>query len=70
MKVTGEGRIKESITRKRQASSIASVGSTCGLNLKIPGEYRSRSETVREQRGNDFKQINSHLYILTASSLL
>lgn len=38
VKVTGEGRIKESITRKRQASSLASVGSTCGLNLKIPGE--------------------------------
>lgn len=38
MKVTGEGRIRESITRKRQASSLASVGSTCGLNLKIPGE--------------------------------
>lgn len=40
VKVTGEGRIKESITRKRQASSIASVGSTCGLNLKIPGEKK------------------------------
>uniref|UniRef100_A0A8C6V1W3 Filamin C, gamma a (actin binding protein 280) n=1 Tax=Neogobius melanostomus TaxID=47308 RepID=A0A8C6V1W3_9GOBI len=39
VKVTGEGRIKESITRKRQASSIASVGSTCGLNLKIPGNW-------------------------------
>lgn len=38
VKVTGEGRIKESITRKRQASSLASVGSTCGLNLKIPGK--------------------------------
>lgn len=38
VKVTGEGRIRESITRKRQASSLASVGSTCGLNLKIPGE--------------------------------
>uniref|UniRef100_A0A3Q3T1Q1 Filamin-C-like n=1 Tax=Mastacembelus armatus TaxID=205130 RepID=A0A3Q3T1Q1_9TELE len=38
VKVTGEGRIKESITRKRQASSLASVGSTCGLNLKIPGD--------------------------------
>uniref|UniRef100_A0A8C5N1M7 Filamin-C-like n=1 Tax=Gouania willdenowi TaxID=441366 RepID=A0A8C5N1M7_GOUWI len=36
VKMTGEGRMKESITRKRQASSIASVGSTCGLNLKIP----------------------------------
>lgn len=43
VKVTGEGRIRESITRKRQASSLASVGSTCGLNLKIPGEYTSHS---------------------------
>uniref|UniRef100_A0A8C5TKK6 FLNC n=1 Tax=Malurus cyaneus samueli TaxID=2593467 RepID=A0A8C5TKK6_9PASS len=38
VKVTGEGRIKESITRRRQAPSIATVGSTCDLNLKIPGE--------------------------------
>ncbi|XP_030622681.1 filamin-C-like isoform X2 [Chanos chanos] len=38
VKVTGEGRMKESITRKRQAASIASIGSTCDLNLKIPGE--------------------------------
>lgn len=29
--------MKESITRKRQAPSIATVGSTCDLNLKIPG---------------------------------
>uniref|UniRef100_A0A674D179 Filamin C n=1 Tax=Salmo trutta TaxID=8032 RepID=A0A674D179_SALTR len=36
VKVTGEGRMKESITRKRTAPSIASVGSACGLNLKIP----------------------------------
>lgn len=55
VKVTGEGRIKESITRKRQASSIASVGSTCGLNLKIPGEFRSQREEVREQRSTILK---------------
>ncbi|XP_029350559.1 filamin-A-like isoform X9 [Echeneis naucrates] len=36
VKVFGEGRMKESITRKRQAPSIATVGSTCDLNLKIP----------------------------------
>ncbi|XP_066504550.1 filamin-C isoform X2 [Hoplias malabaricus] len=36
VKVTGEGRMKESITRRRQAPSIATVGSTCDLNLKIP----------------------------------
>lgn len=40
MKVLGEGRMKESITRKRQAPSIATVGSTCDLNLKIPGETK------------------------------
>lgn len=38
VKVFGDGRMKESITRKRQAPSIATVGSTCDLNLKIPGE--------------------------------
>lgn len=38
VKVQGEGRMKESITRRRQAPSIATVGSTCDLNLKIPGE--------------------------------
>uniref|UniRef100_A0A3B3Y6N3 Calponin-homology (CH) domain-containing protein n=1 Tax=Poecilia mexicana TaxID=48701 RepID=A0A3B3Y6N3_9TELE len=47
VKVTGEGRIKESITRKRQASSIASVGSTCGLNLKIPAESGSQAMTAQ-----------------------
>uniref|UniRef100_A0A8D3CQE7 Filamin C, gamma b (actin binding protein 280) n=1 Tax=Scophthalmus maximus TaxID=52904 RepID=A0A8D3CQE7_SCOMX len=39
VKVFGDGRMKESITRKRQASSIATVGSTCDLNLKIPGNW-------------------------------
>lgn len=40
VKVTGEGRMKESITRRRQAPSIATIGSTCDLNLKIPGGRR------------------------------
>lgn len=40
VKVTGEGRMKESITRRRQAPSIATIGSTCDLNLKIPGGHR------------------------------
>ncbi|XP_047194519.1 filamin-C isoform X3 [Hippoglossus stenolepis] len=39
VKMFGEGRMKESITRKRQAPSIATVGSTCDLNLKIPGNW-------------------------------
>lgn len=34
--------MKESITRKRQAPSIAPVGSTCDLNLKIPGKEDCR----------------------------
>lgn len=73
VKVTGEGRIKESITRKRQASSIASVGSTCGLNLKIPGETRGPSEVVRRQRSTILrlmKLIHTHICILTALSSL
>lgn len=37
VKVTGEGRMKESITRRRRAASVANVGSQCDLSLKIPG---------------------------------
>ncbi|XP_056130431.1 LOW QUALITY PROTEIN: filamin-B [Lampris incognitus] len=36
VRVTGEGRIRESITRRQRAASVASVGSVCDLNLKIP----------------------------------
>uniref|UniRef100_A0A672LH02 Filamin B n=1 Tax=Sinocyclocheilus grahami TaxID=75366 RepID=A0A672LH02_SINGR len=36
VKVTGEGRVRESITRRQKAASVASVGSVCDLNLKIP----------------------------------
>ncbi|XP_034027950.1 filamin-A isoform X4 [Thalassophryne amazonica] len=36
VKVTGEGRMKESITRKRRAPSVANIGSQCDLSLKIP----------------------------------
>ncbi|XP_036803747.1 filamin-A isoform X5 [Oncorhynchus mykiss] len=36
VKVTGEGRMKESITRKKRAASVANVGSQCDLSLKIP----------------------------------
>ncbi|MEQ2236763.1 hypothetical protein ILYODFUR_016093, partial [Ilyodon furcidens] len=36
VRVTGEGRIRESITRRQKAASVASVGSVCDLNLKIP----------------------------------
>uniref|UniRef100_A0A8U7NJ59 Filamin B n=1 Tax=Corvus moneduloides TaxID=1196302 RepID=A0A8U7NJ59_CORMO len=36
VKISGEGRVKESITRTRRAPSVATVGSICDLNLKIP----------------------------------
>ncbi|CAH1264988.1 FLNC [Branchiostoma lanceolatum] len=41
VKVSGEGAGKhtEKITRKRQAASVATVGSTCDLNLKIPANW-------------------------------
>uniref|UniRef100_A0A8D2LSH6 Filamin C n=1 Tax=Varanus komodoensis TaxID=61221 RepID=A0A8D2LSH6_VARKO len=47
VKVTGEGRMKESITRRRQAPSIATIGSTCDLNLKIPGEAGLQAMTAQ-----------------------
>ncbi|XP_061663059.1 filamin-C isoform X3 [Syngnathoides biaculeatus] len=39
VKVFGEGRMKESITRKRPAPAVATVGSACDLNLKIPDNW-------------------------------
>ncbi|XP_043934724.1 filamin-B isoform X2 [Protopterus annectens] len=36
VRVTGEGRVRESITRKQRAASVATVGSVCDLNLKLP----------------------------------
>ncbi|XP_010571776.1 PREDICTED: filamin-A-like, partial [Haliaeetus leucocephalus] len=36
VKVTGEGRVKESITRRRRAPPEASVGTACDLSLKMP----------------------------------
>ncbi|XP_061474310.1 filamin-B isoform X4 [Rhineura floridana] len=36
VKISGEGRVKESITRTRRAPSVATIGSLCDLNLKIP----------------------------------
>ncbi|XP_042156181.1 filamin-A-like isoform X8 [Oncorhynchus tshawytscha] len=47
VKVCGEGRVKESITRKRHAPSIATVGSTCNLNLKIPGDQGAQEMTAQ-----------------------
>ncbi|KAF0034429.1 hypothetical protein F2P81_012187 [Scophthalmus maximus] len=36
VRVTGEGRIRESITRRQKAALVSSVGSVCDLSLKIP----------------------------------
>lgn len=36
VRVSGEGRIKESISRRQRAASVAAVGSVCDLSLKIP----------------------------------
>ncbi|KAI7811689.1 filamin-C [Triplophysa rosa] len=63
VKVTGEGRMKESITRKRQAASIASVGSTCDLNLKIPGNW-FQMVSAQERLTRTFTR-SSHSYTRT-----
>uniref|UniRef100_A0A8C1UH33 Filamin B n=1 Tax=Cyprinus carpio TaxID=7962 RepID=A0A8C1UH33_CYPCA len=47
VKVTGEGRIRESITRRQKAASVSSVGSVCDLNLKIPGMKLTHRAEVR-----------------------
>ncbi|XP_069025647.1 filamin-B isoform X3 [Embiotoca jacksoni] len=36
VRVTGEGRIRESISKRQKAASVAGVGSVCDLSLKIP----------------------------------
>ncbi|XP_075713670.1 filamin-C isoform X2 [Rhinoderma darwinii] len=63
VKVTGEGRMKESITRKRQAPSIASIGSTCDLNLKIPGNW-FQMVSAQERLTRTFTR-SSHTYTRT-----
>ncbi|XP_064175353.1 filamin-C-like isoform X3 [Anguilla rostrata] len=63
VKVTGEGRMKESITRKRQAPSIATVGSTCDLNLKIPGNW-FQMMSAQERLTRSFTR-SSHTYTRT-----
>uniref|UniRef100_UPI00358F87F3 filamin-C-like isoform X2 n=1 Tax=Myxine glutinosa TaxID=7769 RepID=UPI00358F87F3 len=63
VKVTGEGRMKESITRSRQAPSIATVGSTCDLNLKIPGNW-FQMVTAQDRLTRTFTR-SSHTYTRT-----
>uniref|UniRef100_A0A3Q3BKT5 Filamin C, gamma b (actin binding protein 280) n=1 Tax=Kryptolebias marmoratus TaxID=37003 RepID=A0A3Q3BKT5_KRYMA len=63
VKIFGEGRMKESITRKRQAPSIATVGSTCDLNLKIPGNW-FQMVSAQERLTRTFTR-SSHTYTRT-----
>uniref|UniRef100_A0A8C8SM06 Filamin C n=1 Tax=Pelusios castaneus TaxID=367368 RepID=A0A8C8SM06_9SAUR len=63
VKVTGEGRMKESITRRRQAPSIAAIGSTCDLNLKIPGNW-FQMVSAQERLTRTFTR-SSHTYTRT-----
>ncbi|XP_041964970.1 filamin-C-like isoform X2 [Alosa sapidissima] len=63
VKVTGEGRMKESIMRKRHAPSIAPVGSTCDLNLKIPGNW-FQMVSAQERLTRTFTR-SSHTYTRT-----
>uniref|UniRef100_A0A8C2GER2 Filamin C, gamma a (actin binding protein 280) n=1 Tax=Cyprinus carpio TaxID=7962 RepID=A0A8C2GER2_CYPCA len=63
VKVTGEGRMKESIMRKRQAASVASVGSVCDLNLKIPGNW-FQMLSAQERLTRTFTR-SSHTYTRT-----
>ncbi|XP_041442540.1 filamin-C isoform X2 [Xenopus laevis] len=63
VKVTGEGRMKESITRRRQAPTIASIGSTCDLNLKIPGNW-FQMVSAQERLTRTFTR-SSHTYTRT-----
>lgn len=62
MKVTGEGRMKESITRRRQAPSIATIGSTCDLNLKIPGRLCKDREEPGRGRAGQGKHLQPRTY--------
>ncbi|XP_061125143.1 filamin-C-like isoform X1 [Syngnathus typhle] len=63
VKVFGEGRMKETITRKRQAPAIATVGGTCDLNLKIPGNW-FQMVSAQERVTRTFTR-SSHTYTRT-----
>ncbi|XP_068163366.1 filamin-C-like isoform X6 [Antennarius striatus] len=63
VRVCGEGRMKESITRRRQAPPIATVGSTCDLNLKIPGNW-FHMVSAQERLTRTFTR-SSHTYTRT-----
>ncbi|XP_047658290.1 filamin-C-like isoform X2 [Tachysurus fulvidraco] len=63
VKVTGEGRMKESITRRRHAPSIAPIGTLCDLNLKIPGNW-FQMVSAQERLTRTFTR-SSHMYTRT-----
>ncbi|XP_041945914.1 filamin-B [Alosa sapidissima] len=69
VKVTGEGRIRESITRRQKAASVASVGSVCDLNLKIPEiDIREVSAQVTSPSGTtedaEMVAMGNHTYCI------
>ncbi|XP_076125415.1 filamin B a [Alosa pseudoharengus] len=69
VKVTGEGRIRESITRRQKAASVAGVGSVCDLNLKIPEiDIREVSAQVTSPSGTtedaEMVAMGNHTYCI------
>ncbi|KAL1007835.1 hypothetical protein UPYG_G00092250 [Umbra pygmaea] len=67
VKVTGEGRIRESITKRQKAASVATVGSVCDLNLKIPEvDIHDVSAEVTGPSGStgkaDMEQVGPNTY--------
>ncbi|XP_028303701.1 filamin B a isoform X2 [Gouania willdenowi] len=54
VQVTGEGRIRESISRRQKAASVTNVGSVCDLNLKIPAiDMKDVSADVTSPSGSN-----------------
>ncbi|XP_066527398.1 filamin-B [Hoplias malabaricus] len=67
VKVTGEGRVRESITHRQKAASVAAVGSVCDLNLKIPEiDVRDMSAHVTSPSGAtepaEIVEVGNHTY--------
>lgn len=62
--------MKESITRRRQAPSIATIGSTCDLNLKIPGVSQEELGQGGRWEGWWAQSLPLRLSVLLAHPLL
>ncbi|XP_053530109.1 filamin-B isoform X2 [Ictalurus punctatus] len=67
VKVTGEGRIRESVSRRQRAASVASVGSVCDLNLRIPEiDFHDLSAQVTSPSGTtepaEIVAVGNHTY--------